>query len=110
HYDIFALADSVLAGDNNRIGKILHGLKQDSTESLLVLWALTREVRSLCGIAFACTKGQTLEQVLMAQSVWESRKPLVNKAISRYSYSQWQDLLVRASQIDCIIKGALPGD
>ncbi len=46
-YDVFALGESVLAGDAVRALRLLEGLRSEGVEPTLVLWSLVRELRRL---------------------------------------------------------------
>ena len=108
-FDIYALVDSALAGDGARSTRILESLRAEGVDPVLVLWALVREVRVLARMAYDCTQGADVDQVLASHKVWEKRKGLVRAGLMRHKVRAWQRLLLLAARIERIIKGALPG-
>lgn len=109
-FDVFNLTDAALQGDKKRITRIVDNLKAEAVEPTIILWALTREIRSLITQAHAITQGKTLDKVLQEQRVWEKRKPLIRMALQRNSISKLYNYLKHASKIDQIIKGTEVGN
>ncbi len=108
-FDIFTLVDAALQGDSVRASRIIHGLRGEGVEPVLVLWALTREIRSMTNLAVDA-KASGVEQALAKARVWDKRKPLVRNGLKRHSPRQWQSLLRRCGQIDAMVKGAQRGN
>ena len=109
-YNVFELVDTALLGDAARSSRVLHGLYGEGIEPILILWALLREIRSLCIMAEQLEQGQPLGQVLAAQRVWDNRKAAVTAALKRHRAGNWQRLLRLGGRIDRIIKGAETGN
>ncbi len=108
-YDIFALVDAALAGDAVYAQRALVGLRGEGIEPVLVLWALSREIRSLASMARDVQGGAPLARVLAARRVWEKRKPLISDVLQRIDAGQWWALLQRCALIDRVIKARAPG-
>ena len=104
-YDVFGLVDRVLEGDAAGSIKILHGLKAEGTEPPVVLWALSRELRTLSQCAEQVQQGNGIERVLQSLRVWDKRKPLTKNALRRLNVKQLRQLIKLANQIDQSIKG-----
>ena len=49
-FDVFILVDAALGGDAKRALKVLAGLRAEGVEPVIVVWALTRELRTLAKI------------------------------------------------------------
>jgi len=109
-FDVFKLADTALAGDSARTARIMDGLREEGIEPVLVLWALTRELRALAAMAHEFQQGADMDRVLSSHRVWQMRKALVKRALMRYKVGQWRYLLRRAGHIDRIIKGMAAGN
>jgi DNA polymerase-3 subunit delta len=109
-YDVFKLMDSVLSAGVNRIIKILSGLRAEGIAAPVVLWALTREARSLIKIKLALVGGQPRDLVFKNNQIWDKRKQLVSNALHRLSDSDLTGILVLSAQADRQIKGQQPGD
>ncbi|CAN5261181.1 DNA polymerase III subunit delta [soil metagenome] len=108
-FDLFQLVDAALQGDSKKTLRIVSALEAERQEPTLVLWALSRELRSLAIISYKLAQGVEWVQVAREQGIWEKRKGLVKMALSRHSTQEWQQMLQQASAIDRMIKGAEPG-
>ena len=105
-YSIYDLVDSALSGNTLRTAKIVGGLKNESVEPVLALWALSREVRIL---AFISESAMSQDAAMMKARVWDNRKPLIKKALARHNAVRWKLFLKRCAKIDKVIKGVEPG-
>ena len=105
-YSLFDLADACLEGKGNRATRILRGLQAEGTEAPLLLWALAREVRQVCHLAYKLNDGLPFDTLCQQLRIWDARKPLYFKASHRLSLSQAQQLLQLASRCDQAIKGS----
>ncbi len=109
-YDIFSLVDVVLLGDAARIIKMLEGLRGEGEEPILVLWALTREIRTLLNIAYDSRQNGLSDSLLGRYRIWDKRKAAVRAALQRHSYPRWVQMLEQCAQIDRIVKGQKRGN
>ena len=104
-YDVFGFVDEALDGHNGRLSRILFGLRAEGVDPVLVLWALAREIRGLAQMAQSSAGGTSVDQAMAALRVWEKRKPLIRKALSRTRSAEWEQLLRRCGNLDRLIKG-----
>lgn len=109
-YDVFKLIDCCLQGDPKRSVKIFNSLYHQGTEAIFILWALSRELRTLIKCHERLQQGQALGQFAMQLGIWPQRRPLVQQALKRLSAKQSYHLLESAQQIDMMIKGVQLGD
>lgn len=109
-FDIYKLVDCALQSDVARTSRIINGLKGEGVEPVLVLWALSREIRTMQSMAFDLHQGANIGSVLAKNRVWDKRKPLVQSGLKRHSLPQWQAMLKRCAEVDAIIKGVKPGN
>ena len=81
------------------------------SEALMVLWALTRELRSLHNMAHELARGIPLDRILASQRppIWEKRRPLFARAVQRHPADSWARLLRLAQLADEQIKGQAAG-
>ena len=107
-YDVFGLVDAALGGDAPHARRILDGLRGEGVDPTLVLWALSREIRSLTVMARQL-QGSGLAQVLATNKVWDKRKPPVSAALQRIRGRQWWQLLQHCARLDRVIKGRAAG-
>jgi DNA polymerase-3 subunit delta len=104
-YDVFTLVDRAVAGDAKAAIRTLAGLLGEGTDAIVILWALTREIRTLAGIHEAIAAGTPPGPAMAQARVWDKRKPLISGALKRVSHRHSQHLLRKAFGIDQAIKG-----
>jgi DNA polymerase-3 subunit delta len=109
-FDVFKLIDSVLLADMNRTMKILSALQAEGIAAPIVLWALTREARTLSKIKQALSQGRNRETVYRNHQIRDNRKGLISSALNRLSQADLDTILLRSAQADRQIKGQEPGD
>lgn len=108
-FDVFALVDAALLGDAPRLMRIFSGLQAEGLEPVLALWALTREIRSMSGMAWQLSQGNSVEQVLGQYRVWNKRKAPVSAGLRRHPLRRWQGMLYQAAIVERVIKGRAAG-
>jgi DNA polymerase-3 subunit delta len=106
-YDVFALADAALGGHRSRALRVLAGLRAEGVEPTLVLWAVTRELRTLSTIAWALATGRSESEA--ARGVWPKRQRMLIGAARRLSLPGIHRLLRAAGVADQVVKGQRPG-
>lgn len=109
-YDVYKLADAALAGDARRAVRILGGLKAEGVEPVIVMWSLTRELRTLAALDDAVRQGNDLGSAMQAARVWSSRQGLVRSCVSRHPRGTFQRLLKASGRADAAAKGQRYGD
>jgi len=109
-FDVFGLIDSALNGDAAHALRTLHGLRSEGVDSVVILWALARELRTLATLAAAEGQGTSLNQAFTSirPPIWEKRRPLISRALQRKP--PLNAMLTLAAQIDAQIKGQAAGD
>lgn len=109
-YDVFKLVDAALAGDSRRAIRILAGLEDEGVEPVLVVWSLTRELRTLALVLGEMETSGNLSAGMSKARVWKSRQGLVRSAAGRHSATSVLRLLKAAARADACAKGQRPGD
>lgn len=104
-YDVFKLNEAMLAGDVGRLSRMLDGLKGEGEAAVLVLWALTEEVRTLLKIKRGAAAGKPLATLLRENRVWGPRERLVGPALSRVTEPLLEEGLALAAALDRQVKG-----
>ena len=107
-YSVFNLVDRALEGDGEAATRTLYGLRNEGTEPAAVLWALTRELRTLAKASEQITDGAHTDGVLKNLGVWNQRQPLMRIALKRLKSTQLSMLLRQAAGVDRAIKGMNP--
>lgn len=106
-YTVFELADSALAGDRPRVIRILHGLRAEGIEPVLVTWALAKDLRLLAAVS---RQPESAGYALQQGGVWKSRLELFRGCLRRHSNRSFERLLQHCARIDAITKGVRAGD
>jgi DNA polymerase-3 subunit delta len=109
-YDVFKLSEAMLAGDSERYVRILDGLRAEGTATVLILWAIAEDIRTLARISRAMQRGGNLSGALRDARVWGVRQKLVERAVRRFTPAFAERALKQAAQIDKLVKGLRQGD
>ncbi len=108
-FDVFGLGDTLLAGEAARGLRMLQGLRSEGVAEPVVLWALSREIRTLAMLTFEIEQGASVARAMGAYRIWEKRKPLIRRGMQRPA-AHWQRLLLKCNRVDRAIKGFEPAD
>lgn len=109
-FDVFKLVDAALGGNAKRALRILSGLRAEGVEPVIIVWALTRELRTLALLTDTISQGGDLASGMRQHKVWNTRQPLVRSCIGRHKHGDFHRLLKAASQADLAAKGQLQAD
>lgn len=104
-YSLFDLADACLLGKGQRAVRILRGLQAEAVEAPLILWALTREIRTLNQLLFRL-EGTSFNSAASQLRIWDNRKSLYSAASQRFNVAAAQAMLQLAFSCDQAIKGS----
>ena len=107
-FNVFDLMNYILQGNRHQTTRIINRLKHSGAEATLVLWALCNEIRGLIRMRYKLDSGINPQQVLQAQ--WSNRKAIIKQALNRHTTQSLETLLLKASEIDKMIKGILNGN
>jgi DNA polymerase-3 subunit delta len=108
-FNIFKLSDAAVAGHADRALRILGALRAEGVEPVLVLWALTRELRTVTQVRDDLEAGRPLPASLKQRGVWSSREDLVRACVGRHSPASLHALMKRAALADRVVKGRAAG-
>jgi DNA polymerase-3 subunit delta len=109
-YDVFKLSEAMLAGDTARFVRILEGLRAEGEATVLVLWALSEDIRALAKISRALQRGGNMATALRDARAWGPRQKLLERAVRRFTPPVAERALRQAAQVDKVIKGLRGGD
>ncbi len=109
-FDVYAFVDVCLSGDTPKAVRMLHSLRGEGAEPVLVNWALTREIRVMAQLAAGLASGQSRAQLFRAYNIWARRNAVVTEALKRLNVSAWRSLLQQAADADRVAKGRADGD
>jgi len=109
-FNVFDAMEAAIDGNPARALRVLHGLREEGLEPVLLAWALGRELRSLSRMKSMLETGTRLEQVLADERIWDKRKRPVSDTLTRLSGFELRDALTRLAEADRLIKGAGRGN
>jgi len=109
-YDIFKLSEAMLNGDASRFARILDGLRAEGTATVLVLWAISEDIRTLGKLLQAVQRGGNLGNALRDIRVRKDRQGLIENAARRLKFPLVERALQQAARLDKTIKGLRQGD
>ena len=104
-FDVFKLVDASLAGDAKRALKILAGLAAEGVEPVIIVWSLTRELRTLASLTDAIAGGVDLGNAMQKAGVWRNRQSLVRSCVGRHQHGDFHQLIKLAYRADQAAKG-----
>jgi DNA polymerase III subunit delta len=109
-YDIFKLSEAMLNGNAARYTRILEGLRAEGTATVLVLWAISEDVRTLGKVLQASERGGNIGSALRDARVWGARQKLIETAARRLRFPHIERAIHQAARLDKAIKGLRQGD
>ncbi len=109
-YDIFKLSEAMLSGNAARYARILDGLRAEGTATVLVLWAISEEIRTLGKVLLAAQRGGNIGNAMRDARVWGARQGLIENAARRLKFPHIERAMQQAARLDKIIKGLRRGD
>lgn len=104
-YDLFKWVAIVLMGDATKAIRMLQGMKTEGTDPILILWAISREIRTLYELNQSTARGSSLAAAMQDLKIWNNRQPLFKKTIQRLPKTVLPSLLQQCSTVDLAIKG-----
>lgn len=105
-FNVYSFVDACLAGSVHRVTRVLHSLRREQMQPVIILWALARDARILCQLSAAMQQGERPQ--LQRYGIWSSRSGIVNSALKRLSQAQWENILRRLGRADLMVKGRAP--
>ena len=80
-------------------------MRAEGTEAVIVVWALTRELRVLGRLAGMVQSGTDLSSALQKCGVWRNRQSVVRSCVARHRTQDFYRLLKIARRADAAAKG-----
>ena len=104
-YDVFKLAEAVLAGQPVRAARMIDGLQAEGVSEVLVHWALSEDIRSLKRVKDAVQSGRPMPMALRENRVWGAKEKLYERVLPGISEAALAGLVDAAQKVDGIVKG-----
>lgn len=109
-YDVLKLSEAMLNGDAERYVRVLDGLRAEGVATVLILWSITEDIRSLAKVSRAMQHSGNLANAMREARVWGVKQKLIERAVRRFNPTFAERALRQAAQIDKLIKGLRQGD
>jgi len=109
-YDIFKLSEAMLNGNAARFARILDGLRAEGTATVLVLWAISEDIRTLGKVLQAAQRGGNLGNAMRDIRVRRDKQGLIESAARRLKFPHIERAIQQAARLDKTIKGLRRGD
>jgi DNA polymerase-3 subunit delta len=109
-YDIFKLSEAMLSGNAVRFARILDGLRAEGTAAVLVLWAISEDIRTLGKVLQAAQRGGNLANAMRDLRVRRDKQGPIENAARRLKFSLIERAIQQAARLDKTIKGLRQGD
>jgi len=109
-FDVYKLVYAAVSGNAARAIRVLAGVRIEGVEPVIVMWALTRELRMLAGLADQVRSGMELSAGMRKAGVWQNRQALVRACISRHQTADFYRFLKLSRKADAAAKGQMRGD
>jgi DNA polymerase-3 subunit delta len=109
-YDVLKLSEAMLSGDATRYTRILEGLRAEGTATVLVLWAISEDIRTLGKLLQAAQRGGNLANAMRDLRVRKEKQGLIENAARRLRLPAVERAIQQAARVDKTIKGLRQGD
>ena len=109
-YDIFKLSEAMLSGNAARFARILEGLRAEGTATVLILWTITEDIRTLGRVLAATQRGGNLGNAMRELRVRRDRQGMIENAARRLKLVHMERCLLQAARLDKLTKGLRQGD
>ncbi|GKX53258.1 DNA polymerase III subunit delta [Budvicia aquatica] len=103
HFTPYHWLDAIMAGKTKRALHILHQLRLEDTESLILIRTLQRELLQLLHLQRQMQQ-TPLRTLFDRQKVWQNRRPLLTQALQRLTASQLTQAVALLTQLELTIK------
>lgn len=105
-HSLFELIDACLLGHADKAIQILRHAANNKTESTLILWMLTQEVRVLLQLSYLVSQTIDVKTASSQLKVWPQRISLYQISMKRFNHIVLQKLLLYCQSIDERIKSS----
>ena len=109
-YDISKLSEAMLSGNAARFARILDGLRAEGMATVLVLWAMSEDIRKLGRVLQAMQRGSNISNAMRDARIWGASLSQIENAARRVKFAHIERALQQAARLDKTIKGLRAGD
>ena len=108
-YNVSDVVEAALGASGARASKVMHSLRDEGVEPVVLVFVLSREVQSIRRMKTWVDTGMPIPRALDQERVWDKRKRIVGQALGRLSPDSISALLAKLALADRVAKGAAPG-
>lgn len=109
-FDVLQLAATWMKGDSTRLMHLLDGLAAEGGEPVLMLWAISEDIRTLLRLLAALKQGKTVNELRQTLRLWGEKQTLAPMAAKRIGAKRLLSALQSCARIDRQIKGVDNGE
>lgn len=109
-FDVLQLAATWMKGDSTRLMHLLDGLAAEGGEPVLMLWAISEDIRTLLRLLAALKQGKTVNELRQTLRLWGEKQTLAPIAAKRIGAKRLLSALQSCARIDRQIKGVNNGE
>lgn len=106
-YSLYELVDACLSGHSDKAIQILRQAANNKSESTLILWMLTQEIRVLLQLSYLMHLQMDIKTASNQLKIWPQRVNLYQMAVKRFNQVLLEQLLQYCKNIDEQIKSSL---
>jgi len=109
-YDVFQLSESWLAGDAQRVLRILRSLQAEGDAPIPAIWQLVEDVHAIAAVHTMVREGSPMSSAIRNARVWGKRQNALERAVNRIAPASVPALLLALQKLDALSKGLGRGD
>lgn len=109
-FTIFDLTNALVEQNASRALHILSSLQEEGVEPIMILWAITRELRTLAAMANEIEQGAALATIFQKFRIFSQRQSAIRKVLLKFKAEDYGYYLLTAGNIDRILKGGMLGN
>lgn len=109
-FDVSQLGEAMLQGDQNRVMRIIEGLREEGETAVAVMNPLVWLFRPLLQVRLAMQNGQAAQAAMSQARLFGDRQILVKRALEFLPQKHIEAALQKLSDIDRMAKGVGDGD
>ena len=109
HFQVFELIDAIIENNATKVREILESLQQDKVEPAIILWVITKEIRTMIKISYAIKANKSIKSACATHGILDFKIPKVSKFLKNTTIAHLENILQKIFNADLINKGIIPG-
>ena len=104
-FDVFGLADAMLAGEPVRAARVLAALRAEGDQVPGLVPILAKELLALAALARVQAGGGHLASAMRDARIWDSKQAAYRRALERHPPARWEAFAAACGTLDRTAKG-----